>query len=356
MSAEPERVTAGRLSSEAAGARVGELFEEHGRMVYGLCRLLLRDRDEAEDAAQQVFLSAHRSMLAGTAPRDPGAWLGTIARNECSARIRARVTNPLALVDEREPATADVEHLAAQRAEIEILCAALAELPQQQRQAVVLREFYGLSYEEVQDALGVTESAVESLLFRARKRLQEELRPARIASGVLALPLALRDALAGSVPNFASGSSGGMLAKLASLPFAAKLVTAAATMTAAGTIGYTELDARDHVPAASTRTPAAQRANHRVDNSLVRLVRTPAASAQDAAESKQGNQNEADGRQGGNGVEEVASRSADENDSSTSSGDSGESSDSGESAGSGPSGGLEEPSDSGDSSGSEPTD
>jgi hypothetical protein len=44
MSAEPERVTAGRLSSEAAGARVGELFEEHGRMVYGLCRLLDRPR------------------------------------------------------------------------------------------------------------------------------------------------------------------------------------------------------------------------------------------------------------------------------------------------------------------------
>jgi RNA polymerase sigma-70 factor (ECF subfamily) len=336
-------VTAGRLSSEAAGARVGELFEEHGRMVYGLCRLLLRDPEEAEDAAQQVFLSAHRSMLAGTEPRDPGAWLGTIARNECSARIRARMMTPLTLVDEREPATADIEHLAAQRAEIEILCAALGELPQQQRQAVVLREFYGLSYEEVQDALGVTESAVESLLFRARKRLQEELRPARIASGVLALPLALRDALAGSVPGFASGSSGGMLAKLASLPFAAKLVTAAATMTAAGTIGYTELDARDHVPTGSMPTPAVQRANHRADNSLVRLVRTPAASAQDAAESKQGNENDADGRQGENRGEEAASRSGYEIDGSTDPGDTGPSVASSGSGGSG---------DSSDSSGS----
>ena len=44
MSAEPVRATAGRLSSEAAGTRFGELFEENGRMVYGLCRLLDRPR------------------------------------------------------------------------------------------------------------------------------------------------------------------------------------------------------------------------------------------------------------------------------------------------------------------------
>jgi RNA polymerase sigma factor (sigma-70 family) len=342
MSAEPVRATAGRLSSEVAGARLSELFEEHGRMVYGLCRLLLRDPDEAEDAAQQVFLSAHRSMLAGTEPRDPGAWLGTIARNECSARIRARMTTPLALVDEREPATADVEHLAAQRAEIEILCAALAELPQQQRYAVVLREFYGLSYEEVQDALGVTESAVESLLFRARKRLQEELRPARIASGVLALPLALRDAIAGSVPGFGSGSSGGMLAKLASVPFAAKLVATAATVTAAGSIGYTELESRDHVPAASRPAPAVQITRQQPEKSLVRIVRSPSSSGRESGEGEHGNPNQADDRRGDQG-ESGALPSADVNDGSSGSGDSGSSGDSG---------GSDEPEGSSDSSGS----
>src|SRR6266550_2419461 len=346
MSAEPVRATAGRLSSEAAGARLGELFEVHGRMVYGLCRLLLRDPDEAEDAAQQVFLSAHRSMLAGTEPRDPGAWLGTIARNECSARIRARMTTPLALVDEREPASADVEHLAAQRAEIEILCGALAELPQQQRQAVVLREFYGLSYDEVQDALGVTESAVESLLFRARKRLQEELRPARIASGVLALPLALRDTIAGAVPGFAPSSGGGMLAKLTSLPFAAKLVATAATVTAAGSIGYTELGSRDHVPAAIRPAPTVHLARRQPEKSLVRIVRSESASGRDATEGERGNPNQADDRRGESQGESGISPSGEGNDGSNSSGDSGTS------ESSGTSGGSDEPELSGESSGS----
>ena len=52
----------------AAGALLDELFREHGRMVLGLCRVLLRDPDEAEDAAQQVFLSAHRALLRGSRP------------------------------------------------------------------------------------------------------------------------------------------------------------------------------------------------------------------------------------------------------------------------------------------------
>jgi RNA polymerase sigma-70 factor, ECF subfamily len=244
---DPTAAQAGRLSAEAAGRRLSQLFEEHGRMVYGLCRVLLRDADEAEDAAQQVFLSTHRNMLGGTEPREPSAWLAAISRNECHARIRARMARPLTLVvDERDAVGADVEQVAGQHAEVEALCSALAELPKQQREAIVLREFYGLSYDEVQTALGVTDGAVESLLFRARKRLQAELQPAQVASGALALPLALRDSIAGAVPGFSAASSGGSLAKLASLPLFAKLAGAAATVTAAGTIGFVELEARDH--------------------------------------------------------------------------------------------------------------
>lgn len=222
-------------------------------MVYGVCRVLLCDADEAEDAAQQTFLSAHRSMLGGHHPRDPAAWLGTIARNECRARIRARMERPLVLLDERDGCSPDLENVVGRRAEIEALCAALAELPQQQREAIVLREFYGLSYEEVRAALGVTDAAVESLLFRARRRLQKELRPARIASGALALPLALRDSLANLIPGFAASPEGvGTLAKLASAPGAAKLAAAAVTVTIAGTVGVASFDGRD-----ADRTPPA---------------------------------------------------------------------------------------------------
>ncbi|HWX09121.1 MAG TPA: sigma-70 family RNA polymerase sigma factor, partial [Gaiellaceae bacterium] len=78
-----------------ARTRTEELYGRHRRLVSGLCNALLRDRAEAEDAAQQTFLAAHRALLNGSVPREPAAWLATIARNECWARIRARMREPL---------------------------------------------------------------------------------------------------------------------------------------------------------------------------------------------------------------------------------------------------------------------
>jgi RNA polymerase sigma-70 factor (ECF subfamily) len=238
MAVDRARSPAGRLAPEAAGAYLGELFEGHGRMVYGVCRLMLRDRTEAEDAAQQSFLSAYRSLLNGHEPREPAPWLATIARNECRARIRARMAEPLALVDASYPSTADLETVVGRRAEIAALCEALGELPGPQRDAIVLREFYGLSHAEVSAVVGVSASAVDALLVRARRRLQAALRPARLASGALVLPLTLQASLAQAVPGFAAGgSASGFLAKLASLPVAAKLAGAATTVVVVTTVG-----------------------------------------------------------------------------------------------------------------------
>lgn len=225
-------------------------------MVYGLCRVMLRDADEAEDAAQQTFLSAHRSMLAGTEPRDPAAWLATIARNECRGRIRARMAAPLTLVGEDAAGSSDPEQEATRRAEVEALCGALSELPAQQRQAILLREFYGLSYDEVSTALGISLSAVESLIFRSRRRLQERLRPAQTASSALVVPAAIREALAQAAPGF-PGGSGGILAaglgKLASAPVAAKLAAAALASTAV--VSATLIHAGEPRPALAAAEP-----------------------------------------------------------------------------------------------------
>jgi RNA polymerase sigma-70 factor, ECF subfamily len=240
----------GRRRQRAAGERIGELFEAHGRMVYGVCRLILRDPTDAEDAAQQTFLSAYRGLLAGQEPRDPSAWLGTIARNECRSRLRARQTEPLTLVT--EPSGDVTAREVDRRAEAEAISAALAELPPHERDAILLREFYGLSYAEVAAALGLTGAAVESLLFRSRRRLQEQLRPLRVAVGALTLPPTLRDSLANSLPGFGGGGAGAgataaAIAKLSATPLAAKL---AATTLAVGTLGTVALEQRaNHHPA-----------------------------------------------------------------------------------------------------------
>jgi hypothetical protein len=138
-----------------------------------------------------------------------------------------------------EPSGDETQREVSRHAEIDALSSALAELPPQQRDAIVLREFYGLSYAEVAAALGISGAAAESLIFRSRRRLQAELRPLRAALGALALPPTLGESLSQALPGFGSagastGAGAAVLAKLGTTSVVAKL--AAGTL-ALGTLG-----------------------------------------------------------------------------------------------------------------------
>ena len=201
--------------------------------MLGLCRMLLRQREEAEDAFQQTFLAAYRSLLSGVEPRHPAAWLATIARNECWGRIQHRMREPLPEAEPegtfRDPAAAAVA-----RADLAELWQAIGDLPAQQREALLLREFSGLSYDELAEALAISKPAVESLLFRARRRLRMRLRTAYGSAAGIAPLAAIRDALARAIGGTPDPGTTGVLAKLASVPLAAKLVTGAAVVVVAG--------------------------------------------------------------------------------------------------------------------------
>jgi RNA polymerase sigma-70 factor (ECF subfamily) len=207
-------VTAAAVATEAhrrpregdpaeARALVGELYEAHSRLIAGLCRFLLRDAVEAQDAAQQTFLSAHRSVLGGRTPREPAAWLAAIARNECRARIKARMREPLPILDGAADSVADPSDAIAQRADLDALRSGLRRLSRPQREAFVLRGFAGLSYDELARALGLSGAAVESLLVRACVRLREGL-----ASVNLLVPVVLRDQLVRLLRASATARSG----------------------------------------------------------------------------------------------------------------------------------------------------
>ena len=228
----PDPFSASRLHPEAARARTENLFRQHGRLVTGLCRGLLRNADEAEDAAQQTFLSAHGAFLRGAEPREPAAWLTTIARNECLARIREQMRRPLPVANaDTAVSPADPLVEATRRADMAALWRAVGALPPQQRQAMLLREFGGLSYDELALALGVSVPAVESLLFRARTKLRLELK-------------AIAAALGGLLPRLLAG---GGVAKVAGMTVAAGIVTGGVVAT-------------DHVP----HTPPAPRPDRAV--------------------------------------------------------------------------------------------
>jgi RNA polymerase sigma-70 factor, ECF subfamily len=161
-------------AADEARTRLEHLYGKHGQRVYAICIAVLRDRHEAEDAAQQVFVSAFRALLRGAEPRDCGAWLATIARHESWARARRQ---PIVPLQPELPDTAqeDPSTLALQRAELERVWRAIGDLPASQRDALLLREVRGLGYDELVADLQLSRPSVRSLLNRARRTLRNQL-------------------------------------------------------------------------------------------------------------------------------------------------------------------------------------
>jgi RNA polymerase sigma factor (sigma-70 family) len=164
-----------RLAS-SPDQRTKVLHDRYAQPIYNYCLRRLRSREEAEDAAQIVFLNAHRCLEDGVEPQSERAWIFKIAEHVVMYRWRtisrrARVEFPVDV-----DAMADLVVAPEQEAEeLEGLPDALARLPDGQRRAIVLREWYGLSYREVAAELGLSVSATETLIFRARCRLAQEL-------------------------------------------------------------------------------------------------------------------------------------------------------------------------------------
>jgi RNA polymerase sigma-70 factor (ECF subfamily) len=152
------------------------LYREHGVAVARFCRSLLRDHAEAEDATQQVFLSAHRALLNGSAPREPLAWLLAVARHECYARFRQRPAAPAPAGEVADGTTPDASVHVLREGEIATMWEEVSRMPSAQREAFLLREIRGLSYSQLAAELSLSAPSVRSLLVRARRRLRHRLR------------------------------------------------------------------------------------------------------------------------------------------------------------------------------------
>ncbi len=160
------------------------LVDLYQRQVYNLCLRMLGSPQAAEDATQEAFLSAYRHIGSFRGERF-SSWLLRIANNVCIdelRRQRRRTTVPIEGERDGEPVTVDVADPAAgpeelaERSEVRSrIAAGLAELPPEQRAAIVMADVQGFSYEEVADALGCSVGTVKSRIFRGRERLRRFL-------------------------------------------------------------------------------------------------------------------------------------------------------------------------------------
>jgi RNA polymerase sigma-70 factor, ECF subfamily len=171
------------------------LYRRHRRDVYGAVLRDVRDPDEAEDVTQIAFMNAFRAIRRGEEPDKPRAWLVTIARNVVRRRYQALARRPQEVALDQEVAAdlADVNGPTAGE-----IAAAIRHLPPNQRAVILLREIQGRSYAEIAEELELSLAAVETLIFRARRSLSQELQladyvpttqPTRRLRGLLALPL-----------------------------------------------------------------------------------------------------------------------------------------------------------------------
>lgn len=225
------------------------LYERHQRKILSFCQHQLGNREEAEDATQITFMNAFRGLKRGTSPEFETAWLYKIAHNVCLTKQRnsyrrrlVEAPSDFELIEEVVPAyDGDSDELFG-------LTSALRVLPEQQRRALLLREWQGLSYREIADELRLTQGAVEALLFRARRSLADALtndasQPRRRGR-----------------PRMASSSAGSGIAAIKSLLVGGGVKIAATAATVAATSVVVATPAVHHnVTVSPARSDAADR-------------------------------------------------------------------------------------------------
>jgi len=166
------------------------LVEKYQQPVMNFVRRTVRDETEAEDLAQNVFLQVYKSAPRYVSTAKFSTWLFTIARNLCLNEIRRRSRHPAESLDATHPESEDqplhqFEDKAVAPAPEQVLHGeleekieqALADLPENQRTALLLCRQDELSYEEIAEVLDCSLSATKSLIHRGRETLKQKLKP-----------------------------------------------------------------------------------------------------------------------------------------------------------------------------------
>jgi RNA polymerase sigma-70 factor (ECF subfamily) len=158
----------------------GKLIEAYQGPVYNLAYRMLSNSGEAEEAAQEAFIRAFTRLESYNPAHKFSTWLLSITSNYCIDQLRKRRALLLS-IDEPLPPHPALSADQEKRPESQLIMneqqtmvqSLLEELAPDYRQAVVLRYWHELSYEEIAEMMDTTVSAIKSRLFRARKQLAE---------------------------------------------------------------------------------------------------------------------------------------------------------------------------------------
>jgi RNA polymerase sigma-70 factor (ECF subfamily) len=177
-----DAIEAGLLAKARGGDRFAfeEIVKRYQRRVYGVAFRIVRRHDVADDVAQEAFIRAHRALCSFDLSRPFGPWICRIAANLSVNHTRSPEAReeglPEGHAETPSVAAGPLDGVLDAEAR-QVLDAALARLPAEQRAVFVLRAIEELSYKEIADALEISLGTVMSRLSRAREKLREALLP-----------------------------------------------------------------------------------------------------------------------------------------------------------------------------------
>jgi RNA polymerase sigma factor (sigma-70 family) len=175
------------LSIAGRQAAFAEIMRRYRQPVFRLARACTGEPDEALDLVQETFVAAHHALARYDVQRSMKAWLSTIAINKCRDWGRKRTVRRFFSFAVSEDGQADAviddgpatDTTVADRQELDRVTRAIATLPMNLKEVLVLRTIEGLSQAETAEVLGVSQKAIETRLYRARARLIEKLNAAQ---------------------------------------------------------------------------------------------------------------------------------------------------------------------------------
>jgi len=160
-----------------------ELVQRWERKIQGAVYRIMGSGEDARDLTQETFLRAYRGLSTFKSEARFSSWLYQIALNLCRDRLRQKKGRTLVGLDDLDPTTAAridrIDSTAHEQVEARdlsrLVSAAMAELPEEQREVIVLKEYQGLTFQEIADLMRVPVSTVKTRLYRGLVQMREHL-------------------------------------------------------------------------------------------------------------------------------------------------------------------------------------
>ena len=167
------------MASQGHDRAFRELLNRYRAKILAICMRMLKNKGEAEEAAQDSFVKTYFHLRDFDMSRDFGVWVASIAVNECRDRLRKRSRYSRTFRDIEEADSPTEPVMASDdcddKENLQMVESALEQLPEELKEVIVLKAYSDYSYDDIARILKIRQGTVMSRLFRARQKLSEIL-------------------------------------------------------------------------------------------------------------------------------------------------------------------------------------